>query len=93
MTSSRVNIVKVAIGIIAGPEQGRVDRAAAIIGVSSPTLYRWLRAGNLQGARGAEVLRVHDLSGVPLELLLGADDLPAGVDRTARRRRSEMRTS
>jgi len=82
MTSSRVNIVKVAIAIIAGLETGRVDRAADIIGVSSPTLYRWLRAGNMRGARGVDLLRVHELSGIPLELLLGADGLPAGPGRT-----------
>jgi hypothetical protein len=51
--------VKVAIGIIAGLETGRVDRAADIIGVSSPTLYRWMRARNLRGASGADLLRVH----------------------------------
>jgi hypothetical protein len=78
MTAGRINIVKVAIGIIAGIENGRVDRAADIIGVSSPTLYRWMRAGNLRGARGVDLLRVHDLSGIPLELLLGPDGLPAG---------------
>jgi len=76
VASSPVNIVKVAIGIIAGPENGQVDRAAYLIGVSSPTLYRWLRAGNMQGARGVDVLRVHDLSRIPLELLLGADAFP-----------------
>ncbi len=85
MIASRINIVKFAIGIIAGLENGRVDRAADIIGVSSPTLYRWLRAGNLRAARGIDVLRVHDLSGIPLELLLGADRLPAGAGRTVRR--------
>lgn len=72
------NIVRVAVRIIAGPENGQVDRAAKIVGVSSATLYRWLRGGNMQGARGADLLRVHDLTGVPLELLLGADALPAG---------------
>ncbi len=82
MASSRINIVKAAIGIIAGPENGRVGRAADIIGVSSPTLYRWLKAGNMQRARGAEVLRVHELSGIPLEVLLGADRFPAGAGRT-----------
>ncbi len=57
MTSSRVNIVKVAIGIIAGLETGRVDRAADIIGISSPTLYRCLRAGNMRDARGVDLLQ------------------------------------
>jgi hypothetical protein len=82
MILSRVNIVKVAMGIIAGPESGQADRAAEIIGVSSATLYRWLRAGNMRGASGADLLHVHDLSGIPLELLLGLDGLPAGSGRT-----------
>ncbi len=43
--------------------------------------------GTLQGARGAEVLRVHNLSGIPLEVLLGADGLPAGGRWTVRRDR------
>jgi hypothetical protein len=85
MTAGQINIVQVAILIIAGPEHGQVDRAADIIGVSSPMLYRWLRGGNLQAARGAKVLRVHDLTGIPLELLLGAAGLPAGPGRTVRR--------
>ncbi len=74
MTQSRINIVKVAIDIIiARPGSGRVDRAAEMIGVSSPTLYRWMRASNMRAARGLDLLRVHDLSGIPLELLLEAD--------------------
>jgi hypothetical protein len=73
MNGGRANIVQVAIRIIAGPGKGQVDRAAKILGVSSATLYRWLRAGNMLGARGAEVLCVHDLTDVPLEPLLGAD--------------------
>jgi excisionase family DNA binding protein len=81
MRENQANIVKVAISIIAGTENGRVDRAAAIIGVSSPTLYRWIRAGNLRAARGAELLRVHDLSRIPIELLLGADDFSTREDR------------
>ncbi len=64
------NIVKTAIRIIAGSEPGEVARAARIIGVSEPTLYRWRRAGNLLEARGAELLRVHELTGLPVELLL-----------------------
>ena len=64
------NIVKTAIRIIAGPEAGEVVRAARIIGVSEPTLYRWRRAGNMREARGAEVLRMHELTGLPVELLL-----------------------
>jgi transcriptional regulator of acetoin/glycerol metabolism len=64
------NIVKTAIRIIAGSEPGEVARAARIIGVSEPTLYRWRRAGNLLEARGAEVLRVHELTALPVELLL-----------------------
>jgi len=64
------NIVKTAIRIIAGPEAGEVVRAARIIGVSEPTLYRWRRAGNMREARGAEVLEVHELTGLPVELLL-----------------------
>ncbi len=82
MTASSTNIVRVAVRIIAGSENGQVDRAAKIIGVSSPTLYRWLRVGNLRGARGADLLSVYDLSGIPLELLLGADGLPSGASRT-----------
>jgi hypothetical protein len=70
MGAGRTNIVKVAIRIIAGPGNGQVDRAAKIIGVSSPTLYRWLRAGSMRDARGREVLHVHDLSHLPLEFLL-----------------------
>src|SRR5215469_12111089 len=56
------NIVKTAIRIIAGSEPGEVARAARFIGVSEPTLYRWRRAGNMLDARGAEVLRVHELT-------------------------------
>jgi len=85
MTVGRINIVTVAIDIIAGPEHGRVNRAAEMIGVSSPTLYRWLRAGNMQGARGWDLLRLHDLSGIPLEVLLGAGGQPP-IGRTAKRR-------
>jgi len=48
VAASRINIVKIAVGIIAGSERGQVDRAAEMIGVSSPTLYRWLRAGNMR---------------------------------------------
>ncbi len=84
MIESRINIVKVAIDIIAGLENGRVDRAADIIGVSSPTLYRWMRAGNMRAARGADLLRVHDLSGIPLEMLLAPDGLPSSASRTVR---------
>jgi hypothetical protein len=43
---------------------------ARLIGVSEPTLYRWERAGSMRGARGTEVLRVHELTGLPLEMLL-----------------------
>jgi len=64
------NIIKTAIRIIAGSEPGEVRRAAQIIGISDPTLYRWRRAGNMCDARGGEVLRVHDLTGLPVELLL-----------------------
>ncbi len=64
------NIVKTAIRIVAGSRPGEVARAAKIIGVSEPTLYRWRRAGNLLEARGAEVLRMHELTGLPVELLL-----------------------
>lgn len=64
------NIVKTAIRIIAGEGDGEVGRAAEIIGVSEPTLYRWRRAGHMRAARGAEVLRVHELTGLPLEMLL-----------------------
>jgi hypothetical protein len=64
------NIVKTAVRIIAGSETGQVSRAAQAIGVSEPTLYRWQRAGTMCEARGAEVLRVHELTGLPLEMLL-----------------------
>ena len=63
-------IVKTAVRIIAGTGQREVSRAAEAIGVSEPTLYRWWRAGSILEARGAEVLRVHELSGLPLEMLL-----------------------
>jgi hypothetical protein len=64
------DIVKTAVRIIAGSQPGEVARAARIIGVSEPTIYRWRRAGNMLDARGAEVLRVHELTGLPVELLL-----------------------
>lgn len=64
------NIIKTAIRIIAGPDNGEVARAARAIGVSEPTLYRWRRAGNMRDARGSEVLRVNELTGLPVELLL-----------------------
>ncbi|SRR5579885_2291984 len=64
------NIVKTAIRIIAGSRPGEVARAAKIIGVSEPTLYRWRRAGNMAEARGAELLRVYELTGLPVELLI-----------------------
>ena len=38
--------------------------------------------GSMRGARGVDLLRVHELTGIPLELLLGADGLPAGPGRT-----------
>jgi transposase-like protein len=58
--------------MLAGSDIGGVARAARLIGVSEPTLYRWLRAGNMRQARRAEVLRVHDLTGLPLEIFLRA---------------------
>jgi hypothetical protein len=64
------NIVKTAIRIIAGCEKGEVGRAALAIGVSEPTLYRWRRVGNMREARGAEVLKMHQLTGLPMELLI-----------------------
>jgi len=64
------NIVKTAIRIIAGCEKGEVGRAAHALGVSEPTLYRWRRAGNMREARGADVLRMHQLTGLPMELLI-----------------------
>jgi hypothetical protein len=64
------NIVKTAIRIIAGSRPGEVARAAKIIGVSEPTLYRWRRAGNMADARGAELLQVYELTGLPVELLI-----------------------
>jgi hypothetical protein len=68
--SQLTNIVKAAVRIIAGSDTREVSRAAEVIGVSEPTLYRWQRAGSMRGARGAEVLRVHELTGLPLEMLL-----------------------
>ncbi len=64
------NIVKIAIRIIAGPDSGEVARAARVVGVSEPTMYRWRQRGNLLEARGSELLRVHELTGLPMELLL-----------------------
>jgi transposase-like protein len=69
-TSELNNIVKTAVRIIAGSGPREVSRAAEAIGVSEPTLYRWRRAGSMREARGAEVLRVHELTGLPLEMLL-----------------------
>jgi hypothetical protein len=69
-TSKLTNIVKTAVRMIAGSDTREVARAAEVIGVSEPTLYRWERAGSMRGARGAEVLRVHELTGLPLEMLL-----------------------
>jgi hypothetical protein len=63
-------VVKTAVRIIAGSDTQAVSRAAQVIGVSEPTLYRWRRAGNMRQARGAELLRVHELTGLPLEMLL-----------------------
>ncbi len=68
--SELTNIVKTAVRIIAGSDARKVPRAAQVIGVSEPTLYRWERAGSMRHARGAEVLRVHELTGLPLEMLL-----------------------
>jgi transposase-like protein len=68
--SQLTNIVKTAVRIIAGSHTREVSRAAEVIGVSDPTLYRWLRAGSMREARGAEVLRVYELTGLPLEMLL-----------------------
>jgi transcriptional regulator of acetoin/glycerol metabolism len=64
------NIVKTAIRIIAGSRPGEVARAAKIIGISEPTLYRWRRVGNMAEARGTELLRVYELTGLPVELLI-----------------------
>jgi transposase-like protein len=64
------NIIRTDVRIIAGSDARQVSRAAQLIGVSEPTLYRWRRAGNMRQARGAEVLRVHELTGLPLEMLL-----------------------
>ena len=68
--SQLTNIVKTAVRIIAGSDTREVSRAAEVIGVSEPTLYRWQRAGSMREARGAEVLRVQELTGFPLEMLL-----------------------
>ena len=69
-SSQLTNIVKTAVRIIARSNKRQVSRAAEIIGVSEPTVYRWQRAGSMRGARGAELLRVHELTGLPLEMLL-----------------------
>ena len=68
--SQTTNIVKTAVRIIAGWDARGVSLAAEAIGVSEPTLYRWQRAGSMREARGAKVLRVHELTGLPLEMLL-----------------------
>ena len=80
----RINIVKVALVFVAGLENRGVDRAAKMIRVSSQTLYKWVRAGHLRGARGADVLRVYELTGISLELLLGVDGQPAVASRVVR---------
>jgi hypothetical protein len=64
------NIVKVAVGMIAGTGAGRVGHAAAALRVSEPTLYRWIRDGNFRRARGRDILRVHEMTGLPMEMLL-----------------------
>jgi hypothetical protein len=69
-TARRSTIVTIALRIIAGSEKGRVSRAAEIIGVSEPTVYRWERTGSMRNARGVDILRVHELTGLPLEMLL-----------------------
>jgi hypothetical protein len=51
------NIVNVAVRMIAGSDPGAVFGAARGRGVSEPTVYRWLRAGNMRHARGADALR------------------------------------
>ncbi len=81
-----LNIVGLAVDIIAGLDKRRVDRAAGKLGVSSPTVYRWMRTGNLRRARGSDLLRVHNLTGIPLELLLGvgADTLQSRSNRAAK---------
>ncbi len=63
-----------AVRIIAGSDKRCVSRAARIIGVSEPTVYRWLRMGNMINARGADVLWVHELTGLSLEMLLGSSE-------------------
>jgi hypothetical protein len=67
-TPRLTNIVKTAVRIIAGSDAQEVPRAAKVIGVGEPTLYRWRRTGNMRQARGAEVLRVHELTGLPLPM-------------------------
>ncbi len=84
-TAKRSTIVTTAVRIIAGSDKGCVSRAARIIGVSEPTVYRWLRAGNMMNARGADVLWVHELTGLPLETLLGSSD---GIERSTHSKRA-----
>ncbi len=69
-TARRSTIVTTAVRIIAGGDKHCVSRAARMIGVSEPTIYRWQRIGSMRNARGADVLRVHELTGLPLEMLL-----------------------
>jgi transposase-like protein len=69
-TPRLTNIVKTAVRIIAGTDAQEVSRAARVIGVSEPTVYRWRRAGNMRQARGVQVLRVHELTGLPMDMLL-----------------------
>src|SRR5262245_50397739 len=69
-TPRLTNIVKTAVRIIAESDTKEVSRAPQLIGVSEPTLYRWRRARNMRQARGAELLRVHELTGLPLEMLV-----------------------
>lgn len=76
--------MKVALVFVAGLENRGVDRAAKMIRVSSQTLYKWVRAGHLRGARRADVLRVYELTGISLELLLGVDGQPAVASRVVR---------
>ena len=84
LTARQSNIVTRAVRIIAGSDKRSASRAARIIGVSEPTVYRWLRTGNMVNARGADVLTVHELTGIPLETLLGSSE---GIERSRHSKR------
>lgn len=72
-TPRLTNIVKTAVRIIAGSDTQEVPRAAKVIGLASRHFIGGGAQANMRQARGAEVLRVHELTGLPLEILLRID--------------------